>query len=67
MYNLPKFESEKAAKNLSKTYQSRYVQNWRALPKLMAGENRCNGRRQHRTSFQPSFNRSQSHDSQSMH
>ena len=31
MYNLPKFDSEKAAKNLSKTYQSRYVQNWRAL------------------------------------
>ena len=31
MYNLPKFDSEKAAKNLSKTYQSRHVQNWRAL------------------------------------
>ena len=31
MYNVPKFDSEKAAKSLSKTYQSRYVQNWRAL------------------------------------
>ena len=31
MYNLPKFDSEKAAKNVSKTYQSRYVQNRRVL------------------------------------
>ena len=32
MYSLPKFDSEKAAKNLNKTYESRYAQNRRALP-----------------------------------
>ena len=52
MYNLPKFDSEKAAKNVSKTYQSRYVQNRRVL---LCFKKRCgsdfNGRAEWATHF----------------
>ena len=51
MYNLPKFDSEKAAENLNKTYEIRYSQNRCSLPKIMAAGNGRNRRKQHRTSF----------------
>ena len=50
MYNLPKFDSEKTAKNLNQTYKTQCGHLEGSLPKIMEAGNGCDGRKQQQTS-----------------